>query len=100
MNPIAVFRMTNKLQSMRFPSIGDRTQLLGSGLEFGNCHLFFEDFVLIRALLRLTVAAQLPPDTGGMDDSMMIHSIRPGCHTTGVFSEAGAYTPTGAGASR
>jgi hypothetical protein len=84
---------------MSLLSIGDHTpnQLLGGGLESGNCHLFLEDIVLIRDLLRLTVAAQPPPDTGGMDVSMMIHSIRPGCYATGVFLEAGAFTPTGAG---
>jgi hypothetical protein len=99
MNQTAVFRMTSQRQSRSLLSIGDHTpnQLLGGGSESGNCHLFLEDCVLIRALLRLTVAAQPPPDTGGMDVSMMIHSIRPGCYTTGDFPEAGAFTPTGAG---
>jgi hypothetical protein len=75
MNQTAVFRMTRQLQSRSLPSIGDHTpnQLLGGGSESGNCHLFFEDYVLIRTLLRLTVAAQPPPDTGGMDISMMIN---------------------------
>jgi hypothetical protein len=73
MNLNAIFWTASTPRSMSFPSIGDRTQLLGGGSESGICHLFFEDCVLIRALLRLTVAAQPPPDTGGMDVSMMIN---------------------------
>jgi hypothetical protein len=79
--------------SRSLQSIGDHTQhnLLCGSSESRKYHLFY------NALLRLTVAAQPPLDTGGMDVSMMIHSIRPGCSPTGVFPEAGAFTPSGVG---
>ncbi|MFX1261083.1 MAG: hypothetical protein ACFFAZ_03260 [Promethearchaeota archaeon] len=58
------------MRSKSLPSIGGHTpnNLLGGISESSKHHLFYRD------LLRVTVAAQPPPGTGGMDDSMMITS--------------------------
>jgi len=55
---------------MSLPSIGGHTpnELLSGWSESSKYHLFFRD------LLQLTVAAQPPPDTGGMDVSMTINN--------------------------
>ncbi len=67
------FRTADQMTTTRVRTGNDRLDdLLDGGLETGLMHLFFGHRVLHQDVLRLMVHAQLPPEQGGLNTSVIV----------------------------